>query len=120
MPGYGRTGPYSGRVAYGPSVEAMTGLNAVMGYSPAEPRNSAVALPDPIGGVTAAAAVVTALNRREATGRGAFVERSMHESGVSLLGEFLVERQLGANPQPIGKRASRACLFRHLEDAGRG
>ena len=102
MPGYGRTGPYSDRVAYGPSVEAMTGLNAVMGYSPAEPRNSAVALPDPIGGVTAAAAVVTALNRREATGRGAFVERSMHESGVSLMGEFLVERQLGGNPQPIG------------------
>lgn len=102
MPGYGRTGPYSDRVAYGPSVEAMTGLNAVMGYSPSEPRNSAVALPDPIGGVTAAAAVVTALNRREATGRGAFVERSMHESGVSLMGEFLVERQLGANPQPMG------------------
>ena len=102
MPGYGRTGPYSDRVAYGPSVEAMTGLNAVMGYSPAEPRNTAVALPDPIGGVTAAAAVVTALNRREATGRGAFVERSMHESGVSLMGEFLVERQLGGNPQPMG------------------
>ena len=102
MPGYGRTGPYSDRVAYGPSVEAMTGLNAVMGYSPEEPRNTAVALPDPIGGVTAAAAVVTALNRRESTGRGAFVERSMHESGVSLLGEFLVERQLGANPQPMG------------------
>ncbi|MCY3817851.1 MAG: CoA transferase [Gammaproteobacteria bacterium] len=102
MPGYGRTGPYSGRVAYGPSVEAMTGLNAVMGYSPDEPRNTAVALPDPIGGVTAAAAVVAALNRREATGRGAFVERSMHESGVSLMGEFLVERQLGANPQPMG------------------
>lgn len=102
MPGYGRTGPYSARVAYGPSVEAMTGLNAVMGYSPAEPRNTAVALPDPIGGVTAAAAVVAALNRREATGRGAFVERSMHESGVSLVGEFLVERQLGGNPQPMG------------------
>ena len=102
MPGYGRTGPYSDRVAYGPSVEAMTGLNAVMGYSPAEPRNSAVALPDPIGGVTAAAAVVTALNRREATGRGAFVERSMHEAGVSLLGEFLVERQLGGDPRPMG------------------
>ena len=102
MPGYGRTGPYSDRVAYGPSVEAMTGLNAVMGYSPAEPRNTAVALPDPIGGVTAAAAVVTALNRREATGRGAFVERSMHEAGVSLLGEFLVERQLGGDPRPMG------------------
>ena len=102
MPGYGATGPYSTRVAYGPSVEAMTGLNAVMGYSPTEPRNTAIALPDPIGGVTAAAAVVTALNRREAAGRGAFIERSMHESGVSLMGEFLVEKQLGRNPQPMG------------------
>ena len=102
MPGYGTVGPYSDRVAYGPSVEAMTGLDAVMGYSPSEPRNTGIALPDAIAGVTAAVAVVTALNRRESTGKGTFVDQSMHESAVSLLGEFLIEKQLGGNPQPMG------------------
>lgn len=102
MPGFGTTGPYSQWVAYGPSVEPMTGLGAVMGYSPEEPRNSAIALPDAIGGVSGAAAVVTALNRRRETGTGAFVELSLHEAGVSFHGDFMLDRQLGQDPKPIG------------------
>ncbi|MCZ6658314.1 MAG: CoA transferase, partial [Gammaproteobacteria bacterium] len=102
MPGYGTTGPYSQWVAYGPSVEPMTGLGAIMGYGPDEPRNSAIALPDAISGVSGAAAVVTALNRRRETGLGAFVELSLHEAGVSFHGDFLLEKQLGHDPKPIG------------------
>ena len=102
MPGYGTTGPYSQWVAFGPSVEPMTGLGAVMGYSPDEPRNSAIALPDAIGGVSGAAAVVTALNRRRETGTGAFVELSLHEAGVSFHGDVMLDKQLGHDPKPIG------------------
>jgi crotonobetainyl-CoA:carnitine CoA-transferase CaiB-like acyl-CoA transferase len=102
MPGYGTAGPYSELPAYGPSIEPMSGLGAVMGYSATEPRNSATALPDAVGGVTAAAAVVTALNRRAETGIGALVEVSLHEASVSFNGDFLVEKQLGGDPKPIG------------------
>ncbi len=102
MPGYGTTGPYSQWVAYGPSVEPMTGLGAIMGYGPDEPRNSAIALPDAISGVSGAAAVVTALNRRRETGLGAFVELSLHEAGVSFHGDFMLDKQLGHDPKPIG------------------
>ena len=65
MPGFGVSGPYRSYVAFGPSVEPMCGLTSVMGYSPGEPRVTAMAVPDPCGGVTAAAAVVTALHRRD-------------------------------------------------------
>lgn len=102
MPGYGKTGPYSELPAYGPVIEPMSGLGAVMGYSATEPRNSATALPDAVGGVTAAAAVVTALNRRAETGVGSMVEVSLHEGSVSIYGDFLVEKQLGGDPKPIG------------------
>ncbi len=102
MPGYGSYGPYSGLAAFGPSVEPMTGLGALLGYSKNEPRNSAMALVDAAAGVSAAAAVVTALNRRKETGRGAKVELSLHEAGVSLFGDFLVDYQLGARQAPIG------------------
>ena len=97
MPGYGRTGPYSQRVAFGPAVEAMSGLSDVMGYGPDEPRNTAMALMDPVAAVGAAAAVVTALRRRKATGKGAFVEMSLHDAAVSFCGPWLIDRQLG-NP----------------------
>ncbi len=102
MPGYGSSGPYSEWVAFGPSVEPMTGLSAIMGYGPDEPRNTAIALPDAIAGVASAAAVVTALNRRKASGRGEMIELSLHEAAVSFQGDFLIERQLGGNPRPIG------------------
>jgi crotonobetainyl-CoA:carnitine CoA-transferase CaiB-like acyl-CoA transferase len=102
MPGYGSYGPYSNWVAFGPSVEPMTGWGAIIGYSADEPRNTAMALPDAISGVSAASAIVTALNRRRETGNGSYIELSLHEAGVSFLGEFLIERQLGADPQPIG------------------
>jgi len=102
MPGYGANGPYSDWVAFGPSVEPMTGLDAILGYAPSEPRNTGMALTDAIAGVSAAAAVVTALNRRRTTREGARVELSLHEAGVSFWGDVLLERQLGGDPQPMG------------------
>lgn len=102
MPGFGSYGPYSALAAFGPSVEPMTGVGALLGYSKDQPRNSAMALVDAVAGVSAAAAVVTAVNRRRETGRGARVELSLHEAGISLFGEFLVDSQLGAQHAPIG------------------
>jgi crotonobetainyl-CoA:carnitine CoA-transferase CaiB-like acyl-CoA transferase len=80
----------------------MTGLGALTGYSKAEPRNTAMALVDAIGGVSAASAVVSALNRRKLTPRGAHIELSLHEAGVSLFGDFLVDQQLEAVHEPLG------------------
>lgn len=102
MPGFGSTGPYSALTAFGPSVEPMTGLGAIMGYSPEEPRNTAMALVDAIGGVSAAAAVMTGLQRRRETGRGVFLELSLHEAGVSFFGDVLADHQLGHQHQPMG------------------
>ena len=105
MPGYGTSGPYRDRVAFGPTVEPMSGLTTVMGYSPEEPRNTAMALMDPITAVNGAAAVLDALRRRQRTGEGAFVELSLHEGGVAFCGPWLVEAQLGL--QPIARVGNR-------------
>jgi crotonobetainyl-CoA:carnitine CoA-transferase CaiB-like acyl-CoA transferase len=104
MPGYGASGPYRDRVAFGTTVEPMSGLSSLVGYGPDEPRNTAMALPDPVAGVNATAAVLTALRRRERTGQGAFVEVSLHEAAVALCGPFLIERQLGGRIECIGNR----------------
>ena len=57
MPGYGSSGPYKDWVAFGPTVEPMTGFTQMFGYSPEEPRNTAMALMDPIAGTSATNAV---------------------------------------------------------------
>ena len=95
MPGYGTAGPYRDRVAFGPTVEVMSGLTHVLGYSPEEPRCTSMALMDPIAAVNAASAVVATLRERAASGHGAIVELALHESGAAFCGPWLVERQLG-------------------------
>ena len=104
MPGYGLSGPYSERVAFGPTVEPMSGLTSVMGYSAEEPRATAMAMPDPTSAVSATAAVVTALRMRELTGEGRLVEMSLHESATSYAGPWLIDTQLGHEPTQIGNR----------------
>ena len=104
MPGYGMDGPYRNRVAFGPSVEPLSGLSNVMGYGPDEPRNTAMALPDPIAALNATSAVVTALRRRQQTGRGALVELSLHEGAAAFCGPWLIEHQLGESVKRFGNR----------------
>jgi crotonobetainyl-CoA:carnitine CoA-transferase CaiB-like acyl-CoA transferase len=81
----------------------MTGLTAVMGHSDAEPRVTSAALTDAMSGVAAAAAVLTAIERRRRTEQGAFIDLSQHEVGVAFLGEWFIERQLrGEEPPRLG------------------
>ena len=102
MPGYGASGPYKDRVAFGPSVEPLSGLTNVLGYGPDEPRNTAIALMDPITGLNATAALVSALRERERLGHGVLVEMSLHEGGVTYSGPWLVDEQLGNTVQSMG------------------
>jgi crotonobetainyl-CoA:carnitine CoA-transferase CaiB-like acyl-CoA transferase len=102
MPGYGSCGPDRDRVAFGPTIEPVSGLTSVMGYGPDEPRTTAMALVDPVAALTAASAVVTALRQRGSD--GAYVDLSLHEAGVTYNGPWLVERQLGGDPRPVGNR----------------
>ena len=104
MPGYGMSGPCRDWVAFGPSIESTCGFTNIMGYSENEPRNTATALIDPIEGTNAAAAVLSALRRRKDSDKGALVEMSLHEAGVSFCGPWLIEHQLNKNIQPIGNR----------------
>ncbi len=94
MPGYGRTGPRRDWVAFGPVLEALAGVPHLLGYGDGEPRLSSTALPDPLGGMHAALAVLGALHQRESTGRGCFVDLSQYEATVAAFGEFLIADQL--------------------------
>ena len=94
MPGFGLSGPYRAYVAYGPSIEPMTGLGALMGYSDEEPRVPSTAVLDAMSGTTASVAAIDALLTRQRTGAGALVELSQHEAGILFNGESMVRRQL--------------------------
>ena len=102
MPALGLFGPYRDYIGLGPSIEPLSGLTAVMGYGPDEPRVTAAAVTDAASGVTAAAAIMTALSRRLRTGDGMHIDLSQGEAMTALLGEYVIESQLPGGQLPGG------------------
>lgn len=112
MPGFGVTGPYQNYMAYGPAIEPMTGLASLLGYPGEGPLASAIAYPDAVAGVAAAAAILTALVYRQRTGEGQFIDLSQLEATTCLLGEFLLVYQMtGMLPARAGN--DHPCWFPH-------
>ncbi len=107
MPGYGATGPDRNRTALGPLIEAGSGLSASMGYPGSGPYRSGIAWPDPVAGMHAAAAILTALADREADPdrAGRAIEVAMIEAMGCFVGESLLAAQVrGSDTAPRGNR----------------
>ncbi len=87
--GYGSEGAAAEFPAYGTSVESITGIPSLMGYVGEMPMTSGIAYPDPVTGMNAAAAIMTALRHRTATGQGQFIDLALAEGPVCQIGEFI-------------------------------
>ncbi|MGO9061977.1 MAG: CaiB/BaiF CoA transferase family protein [Candidatus Binataceae bacterium] len=88
---YGRTGPYTNFVNYGPQVNGQAGLLAVSGYEGDQIREGPCAYGDPATGVFAAFLIAAALLQRRRTGAGQYFELSMMEVLAMGLPEALLE-----------------------------
>ena len=103
MPGYGTVGKYADYPAFGPSVEAMTGLPSMMGYEGGPPRTSSFAYPDPISALNSVAAIMTALNHRRRAGQGQFIDLALVEGPICQIGEFIAAHSRdGVQPARVG------------------
>ena len=103
MPGFGTTGEYADYPAFGPSVEAMTGLPSMMGYESGEPRTSALAFPDPVAALNSVAAIMTALHHRRQSGEGQFIDLALTEGPICQIGEYVAAySRTGHQPPRVG------------------
>jgi CoA:oxalate CoA-transferase len=94
--GFGQEGPLAGAAAYAPVVHALSGLDrAVLAGEGegTEPRAAGVMIADIVAGAYAFGAVQTALLRRERFGQGAYIDATLMESVMSLLGIQYQEAQ---------------------------
>lgn len=91
MPAYGADGPEARTVAFGPNMEAMTGMAGFMGYGDGIPVLTSGAYLDPIGGLYGASAVLTALAYRDRTGAGQYVEVPQREAAMQFVGEHFLD-----------------------------
>lgn len=79
--GYGQGGPWASRMAYAPTVQAEAGFthNTLrhFGTNLAQPQTDALSHADVYAGLHATIAVLAALRKREATGRGQYIDVAM-------------------------------------------
>jgi crotonobetainyl-CoA:carnitine CoA-transferase CaiB-like acyl-CoA transferase len=99
MPGFGNTGPLSKAAANGATMEMAAGMCAMIGYAGGAPMTTGQVYPDPMGGYNGAAAVMTALMHRQATGEGQYIELSQVEASMQFIGEELLYA-IAANADP--------------------
>ena len=103
MPAFGPGGPSSSHQGMGKTMEPAAGMTALMGYPDGTPVLTGPAIMDPIGGLNAVAAVVSALELRERTGRGSAVVVPQVEAAASWIGEYLLEQaETGTTRAPDG------------------
>jgi crotonobetainyl-CoA:carnitine CoA-transferase CaiB-like acyl-CoA transferase len=105
-PAMGATGPEAAYAALGESIEALAGIVAQTGYRDDDmPMKSGINYADPIVGMQAAGAVLMALIHRRRTGRGQFLDLSMRETTITLIGEQVATYSAtGRLPERIGNR----------------
>ena len=88
--GYGQTGPYARRPAFDSVGQAVGGLMSVTGNAPdGSPTDAGAAVCDISAGIFGALGTVLALYQRKSTGLGQYVESSLVESIVFLMGYSL-------------------------------
>ena len=105
MPGYGGGGPHENWVAFGTSIEGMSGISFVTGYAGGPPMRTGVAFPDAVAGVSAALAILAALEARRRTGSAQHIEVAQREAAVTYLAEFIARAGSGAaDPPRMGNR----------------
>lgn len=83
--GYGTSGPYATMPAMDLTVQAMSGTIATTGFPDGPPVKAGPAFTDMSGGIHLFGAAMAALYERERTGRGRYVEVSMHDTIYPML-----------------------------------
>lgn len=83
--GFGADGPLGALPGYDAAIQAMSGLMSVNGEAGGEPLRVGLPVVDMVTGLNAVIGILLALNERQRSGRGQFVEAALYDSGLSLL-----------------------------------
>jgi crotonobetainyl-CoA:carnitine CoA-transferase CaiB-like acyl-CoA transferase len=118
---FGQTGPYVTRPAHDLATEALAGSVSINVGQDDAPAIPGVPIADMLSSLHALSGVLMALLRRETTGRGDYIDVSMHESVLgsmpNVLGPTLAE---GRQPVPKHERSLGGSAFYRIYETADG
>ncbi|WP_066798212.1 CaiB/BaiF CoA transferase family protein [Sphingomonas soli] len=83
--GFGQGGPYAARAGYDFIIQGMGGAMSLTGEPDGPPQKAGVAYADIFTGVYSAVAILSALRRRDVTGKGAHIDMALLDTQVGVL-----------------------------------
>ena len=103
--GFGQTGPERFRSALDIVVQGMGGIMSITGQPNGPPVRPGISLGDIAAGLYTAIGVLAAIQERERSGRGQFVDISMLDCQIAILeNAFMRYFATGEVPKPLGTR----------------
>ncbi len=101
--GFGADGPLGGLPGYDAILQAMTGLMSVNGDPSTGPMRLGTPVVDLATGLFAVIGILMAVHERERSGRGQFLDMTLHDCGMALLHPQASNYFLnGRRPMPLG------------------
>ena len=106
MSGMGRTGPWRDFASFGPTVQSLGGLTYLTSYRKDAPVGLGYSYADAVAGLYCAIAVLAALEHRDRTGLGQYIDLSEYEAVCTLIGPALLDAAVNQGAiRPQGNRS---------------
>jgi len=105
----GNTGPWRDYVGFGPTVQAFSSITYLTSFPGKPPIGLGTSYADHIAGLLACLALLGAVEYRQRTGEGQYIDVSQVEAMSSLLGSAILEYIVnGKSPEPVGNSSTQA------------
>ncbi len=98
--GYGQSGPYASRPGYDFVAQAESGIMSITGEVEGEPQRAGSPVADNAAGMFACMSILAALYARKSTGKGQYIDISLFEAAVSLLGNVSANYLISGEEAP--------------------
>ncbi|MBW2712815.1 MAG: CoA transferase [Deltaproteobacteria bacterium] len=96
--GYGHSGPDRHHIAWGPNIEATSGLAHLSGFPDRTCTMTQYAYPDPASALHGLFVILCALEHRRNTGEGQVISLAQVETTMSCFGNTLMEQLANGHP----------------------
>jgi len=105
----GNTGPWRDYIGFGPTIQAFSGITYLTSFPGKPPSGLGYSYADHIAGLVACLALLGAMEYRQRTGEGQYIDVSQVEAMSSLLGGAILDYTItGKQVEPAGNSSTQA------------
>jgi crotonobetainyl-CoA:carnitine CoA-transferase CaiB-like acyl-CoA transferase len=104
----GSTGPWRDYTGFGPTIQAFSGMTYLTSFPGKPPLGLGISYADHVAGLTGCLALLGALEYRQKSGVGQYIDLSQVEAMASLLGGAVLDYQLKGEVEVVGNNSTEA------------